>query len=502
MTNPHSLRSRHLTALLLFLAGLAIWIPSSDVVELIVENSEVLLGRYSRSRFGALFLGTTLLWIAAGMTWALRRKPLGELLLGLVMVYLSTGASAFVLVIGSSFLSKPRYIEEKVSVTDPTTGLALSGIVRHRPPNERYELIQRDVPEQLRSYPDAPPGYPEFPLVLTTDEKGFRNPQPRERHDIVAVGDSFVAGSHVSDEQAWTSLLQQATGQAIYNLGVSGSDLLVYLNNFIALGRQHQPSTVLLMIYEGNDFREVPALPVARDTAAAASDEQRVSQDDAPAEKARELDIAALAKSSPVTKGLKRLSDEVLSAVGRDWPVPGYREAMGWMPLAISGPAGTRHYSFEPKRLAYLNNDPASFAASEDWQNVTAILGAFARLAQQDGFRLVVVYAPSAPHVVLPLAADRIPADQLQRFVRYKDKQASGDPETFKSQLLARLDTQENAVRAWCTDHGIAFISTTAALREAASAGQQVYFTYDQHWTPEGNAIVARLLQHHLPALH
>ncbi len=37
----------------------------------------------------------------------------------------------------------------------------------------------------------------------------------------------------------------------------------------------------------------------------------------------------------------------------------------------------------------------------------------------------------------------------------------------------------------------MALIATTGALRTAALAGTQVYFTYDQHWTPDGHQVVA-----------
>ncbi len=38
----------------------------------------------------------------------------------------------------------------------------------------------------------------------------------------------------------------------------------------------------------------------------------------------------------------------------------------------------------------------------------------------------------------------------------------------------------------------------TKALRAAAVSGTQVYFTYDQHWTPEGHEIVAEAVHRFL----
>jgi hypothetical protein len=37
-------------------------------------------------------------------------------------------------------------------------------------------------------------------------------------------------------------------------------------------------------------------------------------------------------------------------------------------------------------------------------------------------------------------------------------------------------------------------VSATEPLRRAIAAGEQVYFTYDQHWTRLGHEVAARLV--------
>jgi hypothetical protein len=209
--------------------------------------------------------------------------------------------------------------------------------------------------------------------------------------------------------------------------------------------------------------------------------------------------ISFLAKASPVTIGLRRLTGEVLANIGRDNPVPGYAETVGFMPIAVDTPAGRQHYSFDPKRLRYLvEGSEEQFAASGDWKNVRDVLEQFVTLSKKDGFRLVFIYAPSTPHVVMPLVADRIPARQLLNFSRFKQKDLQLDAETYKHQVLARLDAEENVWKKWCKETSVECISTTVPLREAAAAGHQVYYTYDQHWTPEGNRVVAKVLAGYL----
>ena len=102
------MNKRVMAACVLFLIGVVVWVPSSDVIKLIVLGDEVVLGRYSRGHFGSAFLLTLMTWIAAVITLALRRKPLSEVMFALVMVYLSTGVSAFLLVVGSGLVTKPR----------------------------------------------------------------------------------------------------------------------------------------------------------------------------------------------------------------------------------------------------------------------------------------------------------------------------------------------------------------------------------------------------------
>lgn len=466
---------------------LLMWIPASPVIDLIVQNQEVVFGRYSRGHFTVLFLLTLIFLLAVWILVTTREKPLYEALFAWIISLVSVGGSIFLLVLTSGFLSgPPRYVEQVVEKVDAETGVVLSGISRHRPPNEYFELVVKDLPEQLRSYPDAPKGYPPIPVALTIDKNGFRNRDMREQYDVVVVGDSFVAGSQVSDDQVWGEVLRKQSGLSLYNLGVSGTAPNVYLNNFVMLGRQFKPKTVIVTIFEGNDFRDAEPLKTAADIQShTASTSRQTSLDD-------------LVQASPVTRGLIRLFTEVLDGINKDAPVPGYRQEMGWMPLAIDTPAGEQYYSFTPKKLAYLYTDESGFESSSEWRNTKAVLEQFVRLSRQDHFHLVFVYAPSAPHVVMPLAREKIPADQLLRFARYKMEALSLDAETFKRDVFAKLESEENVMLRWCQQNHVNCVSTTQALRDAAATGRQVYFTYDQHWTPDGNAVVAEVVGKHL----
>jgi hypothetical protein len=52
----------------------------------------------------------------------------------------------------------------------------------------------------------------------------------------------------------------------------------------------------------------------------------------------------------------------------------------------------------------------------------------------------------------------------------------------------------------FCIEQEIECISPTEELIAATKSGQQTYFSYDQHWTPEGNKVVADVVGNYLTA--
>ena len=466
---------RRILALLVIALSLSLWTVTSDLLELIAEQEEILFGLYSRQRFGQIFILNVLLLGFAYLLLSNMRFG-REMAFNVIAVVFSTGMSIFAVILGSQWLLAPRYVEQEI--VSPN-GVKLEGVTRHRPPNQHYELTFEDKPPVHRSYPNAPRGYDPVDIELTTDRFGYRNKDIQDQYDIVVVGDSFVAGSQVSDHQAWPVRLAEHTDQSVYNLGVSGSDPQVYLNNFVQLGLQFDPQTVIFMLYEGNDFRRT-----ASDKRA--DDEPSIGDE-----------ISRMTKSSPVTAGLRRLSSEVLEAINSDAPVPEYDARMSWMPVRVGGGNDADYYGFKPKRVGYLYGSQSEFAESGEWAFAAEILRKMKQVADENNIDLVIVYAPSKPHVVLPLVRQNIPMDQLRSFVSYR-RRSLPSPEEFERILFSGIDRQENVIREFCENEGIGFVSATQELRQQSSKGVQTYFTYDQHWTPKGNELVAKLVSEHL----
>ncbi len=483
--------TRRYVGLLFIVLAIVIWIPSGDVIDMIIRQKEIVFGRYSRGHFGALFILTLLLLGMSALCFS-KIKTVGEMVLVGVMVLFSTLASGFVLVVFSGMFATPRYIETQV-------GNKKSGIIRHGQPGEFFNLRNKDVPEQHRSYPHAPPGYPTFDLTLTTDQDGFRNLTRLDHYPVLAVGDSFVAGSHVSDEQTWVHLLGQQLKTDIYNLGVSGTDPGIYLNNFVMSGRQLKPKLVLFMIYEGNDFKDIS--PIVLDERRESRTADATKKDHPKKEKRQKKQkrswpekISYWAEASPVTRGLRRLSSEHLERIGQDNPVPGYEEAVGWMPLKFHTEHGDQYFGFEPKRLIYLYEEKDKFKNSKSWQSLTHIMQSMVAMGEEDGFKVVFVYAPSTPHVVMPLVRDAIPADQLRNFAAYQQKDLPAADE-FKQEVFERMDNEQQVFLDECHAQQWSCLSLTKAMQDAMQQGEQVYYSYDQHWTPEGHRIAADALR-------
>lgn len=473
-----SMIARRLCALLLLIASYWIWTRHSDVIELIVRQRPVLFGRYSQGRFGALLLLTPVLWVLATAfaTRGALRRNLGNALIGIATTLLACVAVTY---FAHFFHRQALYVEQAAG-----DGEWQMGVTRHRPPNQSYELTFVDVPEQARSYPDAPPGFEPVPLKLTSDKNGFRNLSVDAQYDIIAVGDSFVAGSNVDDTQAWPALLSRSIGKPVYNLGVGGSGPPTYLANFARFGLPIKPRLALFMIYEGNDFKEDVVVTRARPPTWT----ERVGKH-----------FERAFDASPVTLGLKRLSHDLFEKLGAQRPVPGYKEKLGFMPIAVTSGDTTHYYSFDPKRLVYLDYGKDEFAGSREWKATEGMLEQIVKLSREHGVMPVFIYAPSTPHVVLPLVAGAIPAEQLRNFASYR-KSRLPPAEEYKQRVLRNLDNEQEVVVQFCARQQVECLVLTDALRRATAAGQQTYFSYDQHWTPIGNAVAAAAIEEFLRA--
>jgi hypothetical protein len=90
--------------------------------------------------------------------------------------------------------------------------------------------------------------------TFTTDSRGFRNRREMEQADIVLIGDSYIEGHYVSDEQTCAEVLDRLTGLSVANLGVAGYGSLQELEVLQHYALSLNPRLVAWFFFEGNDL--------------------------------------------------------------------------------------------------------------------------------------------------------------------------------------------------------------------------------------------------------
>jgi hypothetical protein len=470
-----ALRTSRLVAAGLLAATAIAWAVPSDVVGMVVRQDEVLLGRYSEAHLVELVLWTLLALPSAAML-ALGTRPL-EVIGRMVLATLACIVGFAAVSIGSRVSIKPRYLETPVAELVPAPEVPLAGTTRRRQPDQVFHMRRKDRPGPARSYPNAPPGFPTAKVTLTTDSDGFRNVDPCDPCDVVVVGDSFTEGSMVSDDEVWTTLYAREVGVSVANLAVSGASPDQYLNNLAAFGIAKHPARVIVTVYEGNDFKR-----------------RRTPEPEPPGgpslgERLRELRRDAF-KDSPLRARIKMWMFRNLGPIHSDAKLPD-APALSWMPAVIGEGEGAHAYAFEPRRMMRLYWEEGKFRKSPHWTTNAEIFTRIDELTKLHGSRLLMVYVPSKPHVVLPLLRDHLDPNALRAFASY-DEHDLPPADEFSTELFERLDSQERVFLEYCDARGIPCLSLTEPLRAAVAAGVPAYFTYDPHWTREGHVVAAR----------
>jgi hypothetical protein len=286
------------------------------------------------------------------------------------------------------------------------------------------------------------------PITFTTDARGFRNPTTPTQADIALIGDSYVEGWGVSDEETASARLRALTGRPVANLGTAGygseQELRVLEHDALPL----KPLLVAWFFFEGNDL----------------DDDQN-------------FDNAMLATPGPgAVVGAEPWSRRWRAIVDRsliwngfdqlrsftDWLIPNRINTYGW----FRDQRGTTHqmyfYDFYATR-------PLGEFERDRLQTTETTLARGAELCRANGIACTVYYVP-------------------MKFRVY------GDLCTFPANSPCRTwhpwDLEEQ-VRAICARVGIDYVSLTEEMRRAATSGALLYSPTDSHWNANGQAFVA-----------
>ena len=461
-SKPKFTRGQLIFVIVVLLINLVLWIIPSDIVEQVARDRQTLLGRYSRRHFtwilAVIAVSAILIRLHLSRTKAVKKKRIFRtvaVLLGLAVTLLAADVTL-------RLTRSRRYVFGEVAY--------------HRPPGSVWHDVFEDKPQAIRSYPDAPTGYGTVESTVTIDQRGFRNLDASDHYRLVVLGDSFAGGSRVSDDQTWPYLFAELSGVPTYNLGMSGYAPQHYRAALMQYGVGRKPEYVFCMIYEGNDFKS------AKLTLKAPSEWKRFF------------------KRSPIIEAIDNFLIRTLAPIGAQRQVAGL-DILSWMPVAYPPGPNARYYAFPPVYLARHYVTRSEFEAGKRWTRTVANLEEILKLCKQAGARLVILYAPSKPHVVLPPLRDSLPAEKVRAFVALSADEELPEPEAFVRRLFEDFDVKESLTRQWCEANGTGFLSLTQPLRDAAAQGRQVFYTYNQHWSPDGHDVVAQAIAKSWPKL-
>ena len=457
-----------------------LWVIPSNVPYLVAQNRDILLGRYGLTH----------------LTWAIFLIPVSIMWLYLVWFNENNKKKRQfqVIALTLSIIIPIVLVDLLMRLAQPKQYIRHKSYY-HLAPNKVNHGTIHDVPENAFSYPRMRPGYPDIEYTLTTDKRGFRNKTNLEEYDIVALGDSFAEGSNVTDDDVWAAKLAQKSNLTVYNLGMAGSHPGIYLETLRKFGTNLSPKIVLCMVYEGNDFRT--------------SNYKR--------EDTFGHHVSNYFKSSPLRLSLERLminrlslaksknSEETVASgnnhVDSDKPdtnsIGTTISALSWLPVAVPDGPDAKYYTFTVKNLLAHYVTEGKFLRSKGCKQTLASLRQIKKTCNENNIPLFIVYAPDKSHVLLPLIQHNVPSENLRAFMELKENNLPPRDQLMDT-VMARLDVQESAIKKFCRHESIEFISLTEPLREGIAQGQQLYFTYDDHWTPIGHEVVANTVNSYI----
>ena len=288
-----------------------------------------------------------------------------------------------------------------------------------------------------------------YQQTFSTDRRGFRNPADLDRSDIALIGDSYIEGAYVSDEETAAVRLHELTGRAVVNLGVSGygslQELKVLEKYAVPLG----PRMVAWFFFEGNDLDDDQNFENAM------AYERGVPAPNPP--EPASLRWRSFVKGSFAANAFMQLREM------SDWLVPNSVDSFGWFRERRGAVHRLYFYDFYATRIL----GPYE---RDRFETTKATFRRGSELCRARGIRLVVFYVP-------------------MKFRVYRDfcTFPVGSPCVRWHPWDLEAEFAE-----FCRKAGIEFVSVTEPMHRAAAAGDLLYAPEDSHWNAAGHVFVAR----------
>jgi len=289
------------------------------------------------------------------------------------------------------------------------------------------------------------------PLTFTYDRWGFRNPTDLERVDVALIGDSFVDGWYVSDEETVSRRLETRLERPVASLGVAGYGTLQELRVLEEQAPRLKPAVVVWFFFEGNDLYNDARF----------ENTMRAVQSGPP---------ETYVDGRPVTHDvLWRQRSFVLGSLEliRRWSHPVLPAHLPHRGRVVAADRSEREVYFADYAAV-----PWSDWIAGRWDRARAALAQAAALCRRQGVHLLLCYVPIKFRVYRP-------------FVRFALASPCREWDVWPLPGM---------VEAFCRSENLPFLDLTTPLQEAIRAGGMPYASVDSHWSPEGHALVADLL--------
>lgn len=289
------------------------------------------------------------------------------------------------------------------------------------------------------------------PITFTFDRWGYRNATEMERADIVLLGDSYVEGWYVSDEQTIATQLATQIGQSVASLGVAGYGTMQELRVLQRDALSRKPRAVVWFFFEGNDL-----------------------YDDQNFENFLSAEPPGPEQTMPRSEGL---------TLGHGWKTRSFvRNAFRWLrrwshPVL---PNRAPYWAFFPgrgdslQRVYFSDYGALRWTEYEEnrWAKATAAFQVGIKFTRDRGIDLLFVYIPTKYRV-------------YRSFIEVPE----GSPmETWGAWAL------QEKFHDFCAEAAVSCIDLTGDLERAVEEGGMPYALNDTHWNAEGHAVAATVL--------
>jgi hypothetical protein len=296
---------------------------------------------------------------------------------------------------------------------------------------------------------------------------------------LLVLGDSFVWGFGVENDQIFTHLVERQSDAAleVVNLGVSGYGTDQELLLWRSLGKRFAPDRVLLVLCPYTDLSENVAsikYGYPKPLFHFETDGHRIENQPVP-ESHPDAWESGLTQSGAATAALAQrpalarlathsalISSAILALARFDGP----RRMLETRRILPE-----RDHSLSWGLLAH--GDPPSEQAAASWRTLFRLVDLLHEDVLASGATLEVLIVPSVIQVY---------PDLWQRFVR-------NTPPPARSRW--NRDAPNERIAAYCRKKGIQVIDPLPALRAAAETDLFLYFPWNSHWTPAAHRLVA-----------